>query len=497
MKKIIAKIWSKIHVKNSNYWKENAESNQEKMLFELIKDSKNTQFAKDHNFEQIKTIQDFQNQIEVKDYEGFRNYIHQVLKGESDVLWKGKPLYFAKTSGTTSGTKYIPLTLESIPFQINAVKSMLFHYFDAIKNTSALDGKMIFIQGSPELNFAEAIPTGRLSGIVAHYVPSYLQKNRLPSWETNCIEDWEEKIAKIVEETSNENMTIIGGIPPWLVMYFEKLILKNNKKVGELFPNLELIITGGVNYEPYRLKIEELLGRKVQILQTFPASEGFFAYQDQLNEESLILLTNHGIFYEFIPMNEYGKKDAKRLTLKDVELNVDYALIVTTNAGLWCYDIGDTIRFVSKKPHRILVSGRTKHFTSAFGEHVIAYEVEEAIKKTIERFPCVVTEFTVAPEINPENGLPYHEWFIEFEKLPENIAEFSSFLDLKMQEKNTYYKDLIVGNILKSLKITQLKKGGFNEYMKSIGKLGGQNKVPRLANDRKIVTVFYQNDLIA
>ena len=345
---------------------------------------------------------------------------------------------------------------------------------------------MIFLQGSPELEEIFGIKTGRLSGIVAHHIPKYLQKNRLPSLETNLIEDWETKVDAIVKETEKQDMTIISGIPPWLIMYFEKLIERNGKKITDLFPNLQLIITGGVNYEPYREKMQELLGKQVDTIQTFPASEGFFAFQDDYEKEGLLLLTNHGIFYEFIPLEQYGKPNAERLTLKDIELHKDYALILTTNSGLWSYSIGDVVRFISKKPYRILVSGRTKHFTSAFGEHVIAFEVEEALKATVESFPAQITEFHLAPQVNPAEGLPYHEWFIEFEKAPQNLQDFRKKLDEEMRKRNTYYDDLISGNILQPLIISQLKKNAFQDYAKSEGKLGGQNKIPRLANDRKI-----------
>ena len=288
-------------------------------------------------------------------------------------------------------------------------------------------------------------------------------------------------------------MTLISGIPPWLIMYFEKLIERKGKKIKEIFPHLQLIVTGGVNYEPYREKMEYLLGGDVDIIQTFPASEGFFAFQDDYTQEGLLLLTNHGIFYEFIPLEEFGKQNARRLTLKDIELNKDYALIITTNSGFWAYSIGDVVRFISKNPYRILVSGRTKHFTSAFGEHVIAFEVEESMKSTIEKHSAQITEFHLAPQVNPKNGeLPYHEWLIEFEKEPENLEKFRKILDDEMRKRNVYY-DLISGNILQPLKITCLTKNAFQQYAKEVGKLGGQNKIPRLANDRKIAEVLEKN----
>lgn len=486
IKKKIALIWAKKHVAEAFTFKKNAVEDQEKLLLSLVKTAEKTLFGREHQFENIHAISDFQNKVQIADYEDLKPYIEKVKKGQRNILWTETPQYFAKTSGTTSGSKYIPISKEGMPFQLNAARSALFHYMAQKNNSDFVSGKMIFLQGSPELEEINGIQTGRLSGIVAHHIPNYLQKNRLPSQRTNLIEDWETKVDEIVKETEKENMTLISGIPPWLIMYFEKLIERNGKKITNLFPNLQLIITGGVNYEPYREKMEELLGGKVDTLQTFPASEGFFAFQDNFEKEGLLLLTNHGIFYEFIPLEEYGKPEAKRLTLGEIELNKDYALILTTNSGLWAYSIGDVVRFISKDPFRILVSGRTKHFTSAFGEHVIAFEVEEAMKATVEKFPAQITEFHLAPEVNPSEGLPYHEWLIEFEKEPENLDDFRKNLDDEMRKRNSYYDDLISGKILQPLIITALKKKAFQDFAKSEGKLGGQNKIPRLANDRKI-----------
>ena len=486
IKRKIALIWAKKHVKETENFKQNAVEDQEKLLISLVKTAEKTLFGREHQFETIKNIQDFQNLVKIADYEDLKPYIEKVKKGQRNILWTETPEYFAKTSGTTSGSKYIPISKEGMPYQIAAAQSAIFHYISQKNNADFVAGKMIFLQGSPELEEINGIKTGRLSGIVAHHIPNYLQKNRLPSLKTNLIEDWETKVDEIVKETEKENMTLISGIPPWLIMYFEKLIERNGKKITELFPNLQLIITGGVNFEPYREKMNELLGKPVDTIQTFPASEGFFAFQDDYQNEGLLLLTNHGIFYEFVPLEEYGKPDAKRLTLKDIDLHKDYALILTTNSGLWAYSIGDVVRFISKNPYRVVVSGRTKHFTSAFGEHVIAFEVEEAMKATVEKFPAQITEFHLAPQVNPTEGLPYHEWFIEFEKEPENLEIFSNNLDEEMRNRNTYYDDLISGNILKPLIISKLRKNAFQDYAKSEGKLGGQNKIPRLANDRKI-----------
>lgn len=490
LKKTVAQIWAGRHVKQTRNFKENGPGLQDALLLNLVKTAEKTLFGRSHHFGDIESVADYQRLVPVQDYEGLKPYIEKVKKGQRHILWPGTPEYFAKTSGTTSGSKYIPISKEGMPYQVAGAQSALFHYIARKGNADFVNGKMIFLQGSPELEEVYGIKTGRLSGIVAHHIPDYLQKNRLPSWETNLIEDWETKVDQIVTETENENMTLISGIPPWLIMYFEKLTEKNGKKIKELFPNLQLIVTGGVNYEPYREKMNELLGGTVDIVQTFPASEGFFAFQDDYEKEGLLLLTNHGIFYEFIPLEQYGKPDAPRLTLHEVELHKDYALILTTNSGLWAYSIGDVVRFISKSPHRILVSGRTRHFTSAFGEHVIAFEVEEAMKATIALHPAQITEFHLAPQVNPESGLPYHEWFIEFEKNPDDTEEFRRCLDQEMRKRNSYYDDLISGNILQPLVISALSKNAFHEYAKAAGKLGGQNKTPRLANDRSIADIL-------
>ncbi len=489
-KKNAALIWAKKHVQKAEDFKKNAEKNQEDLLISLVNTAQKTLFGREHDFENIHSVKEFQERVPVADYEDLKPYIERVKRGQANILWTDIPEYFAKTSGTTSGSKYIPISKEGMPFQIAGAQSALFHYISQKNNADFVNGKMIFLQGSPEMEEVFGIKTGRLSGIVAHHIPNYLQKNRLPSWETNIMEDWEAKVDQIIEETEHQNMTLISGIPPWLIMYFEKLTEKHHKKIKQLFPNLQLIVTGGVNYEPYRDKMEDLLGGKVDIIQTFPASEGFFAFQDDYTKEGLLLLTNHGIFYEFIPLEEYGKPNARRLTLKDIELNRDYAMILTTNSGLWAYSIGDVVRFISKSPYRVLVSGRTKHFTSAFGEHVIAFEVEEAMKATLEKYPAQITEFHLAPQVNPAEGLPYHEWLIEFEKEPENLELFRNALDQQLRARNTYYNDLISGNILQELQITRLKKNAFQEYAKSQGKLGGQNKTPRLANDRNIADLL-------
>ena len=473
-------------VSKNKKWKNNAVKVQENLMLELVRQAENTVFGKDHDFQEIKNYSDLKKQIPIKDYEGLKDYIQQIIDGKEDVLWPGKPLYFCKTSGTTSGTKYIPISKESMPSHITAARDSILSYIAETKNTSIVNGKMIFLQGSPELTKTGDILTGRLSGIVAHHIPAYLTKNRLPSFETNCIEDWEIKIEAIVDETLPENMSLISGIPPWVQMYFEKLQVKTGKLIKDIFPKFDLFIYGGVNYEPYRKSFEKLIGKKVDGVELYPASEGFIAYQDSQTEEGMLLCVNHGIFYEFIPTDEFFNENPRRISLADVKIGVNYVIILNTNAGLWGYNIGDTIKFVSTNPYRIIVSGRIKHFTSAFGEHVIAEEVEKSLKKAVKNYPSEINEFHVAPQVNPKEGLPYHEWFVEFKKEPENLDGFITLIDENLQKHNSYYKDLISGGIMTKLIVTKVSKNGFRNYMKSIGKLGGQNKVPRLANDRKI-----------
>lgn len=487
LKSFAAKIFARRIARKTAQWANNPIETQNKVFKSLIAAAGETHFGRDHNFAQIKTHSDFTERVPIRDYEALKEYVEKVVDGEQDVLWPGKPAYFAKTSGTTSGVKYIPITKESIKYQIEASRNAILNYIHETGKADFVDGRMIFLQGSPEMKEKNGIKIGRLSGISAHYVPNYLQKNRLPSWETNCIEDWDTKVNAIVEETINEDMTVIAGIPSWVQMYFEKLNAKSKKKIGELFKGFQLFIYGGVNYEPYRAKFENLIGRRVDSIELFPASEGFFAYQNSQTEKGMLLLLNSGIFYEFVKAEDFFSDSPERLTLKDVEVGVNYVMIISTNAGLWAYNLGDTVQFISLKPYKVIVSGRIKHFISAFGEHVIGKEVEEAMRQAIAGTDARINEFTVAPQINPdEKELPYHEWLIEFEKLPSDMKKFINLLDTALQNQNSYYFDLIDGKILQTLKVTPIKEGGFQEYMKSIGKLGGQNKVQRLSNDRKV-----------
>ncbi|WP_304238500.1 GH3 auxin-responsive promoter family protein [Jiulongibacter sediminis] len=474
-------------------WIKNAVQTQHNWREKIVQKAGQTVFGMDHKFRDISTYEDFKQAVPVNDYEGIKPYVEQILEGKDDILWPGKPLYFAKTSGTTSGVKYIPISRDSIGNHIGSAKNALLNYIHETGNSRFLDHKLIFLSGSPEMTMQGGVHTGRLSGISNHHVPGYLKTNQLPSYETNCIDDWEEKLEKIIDETIDQPMSLISGIPPWVQMYFDRIQQRTGKQIKDVFPDFDLFVYGGVNFEPYRAKLFESIGKKIDSIELYPASEGFIAYQDKFESEGLLMLLNDGIFYEFIPAEEYFDENPTRLTIEDVELNKNYALIINSNAGLWGYSIGDTVKFVSLDPYRIIVSGRIKHFISAFGEHVIGEEVEKAMKYACELHPEVeIVEFTVAPMVTPKEGLPYHEWLIEFASEPNNMRVFAKDLDDKLVKQNVYYKDLIVGSILRPLVVNSLRRNSFIDYMKSIGKLGGQNKVPRLSNDRKIADQLYQ-----
>jgi len=487
VRSLLSRPFARIIVDQQNKWSSDPEGSQQKILQSLLKEGSKTVFGLNHKLSQVTNHNDFKQSVPVRDYEGLKRYFDELVQGKADVLWPGKPLYFAKTSGTTSGTKYIPITKDSIFNHINSARNALLNYIYETGNSSFIDGNLIFLSGSPEMSLTEGIHTGRLSGIVNHHVPGYLRSNQMPTYATNCIEDWEEKVEKIIEETLSKNMTLISGIPPWVQMYFDRIVEKTGKPIKEVFPEFSLFVYGGVNFSPYKKKLFDTIGKTIDSIETYPASEGFIAYQDRQDSEGLLLLLNSGIFYEFVPEDEFFNENPARLNISEVRTGVNYAVIMSSNAGLWGYSIGDTVQFVSTSPFRVLVTGRIKHFISAFGEHVIGQEVENAMKMTMSGYPEVeLIEFSVAPQVTPQEGLPLHEWFVEFRHAPNDLMGFEKELDLHLQKLNAYYEDLIRGFILKPLEIRILKRDAFRDYMKSQGKLGGQNKTPRLANDREI-----------
>jgi len=484
---ILARPFAARIARQTHVWASHPGKTQERIRQQIIASASSTRFGMDHGFREIHSHGDFKQQIPIRDYEGLRGYVNMVLEGKPDILWPGLPAYFSKTSGTTSGTKYIPITKDSIPNHINGARNALLSYIHETDKAAFIDGKLIFLSGSPELDQKSGIPTGRLSGIVNHHVPAYLKGNQKPSYKTNCIEDWEEKLDRIIDETIHERMTLISGIPPWVQMYFDRIQARTGKKIKDVFPDFSMFVYAGVNFEPYRNKLEESIGKKVDSIELYPASEGFIAYQDSQTNPGMLLLLDSGIFFEFIPAEEYYNENPRRLAVEEVELGKNYAVIINSNAGLWGYSIGDTVKFVSKDPYRLVVTGRIKHFISAFGEHVIGEEVEKAMQRTMVKFPGTeLVEFTVAPQVNPSGGLPHHEWLVEFGNPPHELEAFGTELDQQLRSLNTYYDDLISGSILRPLVVTALAKNAFIDYMKGQGKLGGQNKVPRLSNDRKI-----------
>ena len=492
IRSILSKPIAKWIVYDQKKWALNPGKFQSNLFRKLIKSGSKTQFGRDHQFNEIRNHTDFTQRVPIRDYEGLKPYINEILKGKKDVLWPGQPAYLAKTSGTTSGVKYIPITKDSIPNHINSARNALLSYVNETGKSTFLDKKLIFLSGSPTLTYTSGIPTGRLSGIVNHLIPTYLKSNQLPSYPTNCLEDWEQKVDQIVLETENKDLSLISGIPPWVQMYFDKLVSRKGKSIKDVFPNFSLFVYGGVSFDPYQKKLYETIGKTIDSIETYPASEGFIAYQDSQASKGLLLLSNSGIFFEFVAASDFFNESRKRLTLEEVEIGVNYAVVLNSNAGLWGYAIGDTVKFLSTYPHRIIVTGRIKHFISAFGEHVIGEEVEKAMTLTCQKFPeTELIEYTVAPQVTPTSGLPLHEWYIAFAQRPHDVSAFKKELNLNMQQLNSYYDDLVTGAVLDPLQVVPLKGDAFIEYMKSIGKLGGQNKVPRLSNDRKIVEALH------
>lgn len=467
------------------------ELHQRQLLARLLERASLTEFGRDHGYGAYRDYDRYRTTVPIRDYEAFRPYIDRAYSGVPDVLWPGRPLYFAKTSGTTSGTKYIPLTREMMRCQVKGAKDALLAYIHHTGNARFLDGKMIFLSGSPALEKNEAgIPVGRLSGIAQHFVPAYLQKNRVPTYATNCLEDWEQKVRTIIEETRTQDLRLVSGIPPWVQMFYEEVERITGKKPAELWPNLDVYVHGGVDYAPYSPLIRQAFGRIMDTVETYPASEGFIAIQDLPHDPSLLLMLDYGIFFEFVPLSEWDSPSPRprRLPLWEVEPNVNYAILLTTNAGLWAYAIGDVVKFTSVKPYRMRVTGRVKHFISAFGEHVIEEEVNHALQEALRRCGGEVLEYTVAPLIADTGSR--HEWYVEFATPPADLQAFATAADEALRQKNVYYDDLRAGGMLAPAALFPLQPGACRDYMKSIGKLGGQNKFPRLKNDRSVVELL-------
>lgn len=478
LKAILFLKFSQWKIKKEYETHRNASFYQTKFLHQILAKNQNTLFGKEYYFGQIADYSQYQKRIPIRSYEEFLPYIEKVKLGEKQVLTTSDPAYLLMTSGTTAGSKYIPITKTGIKHQIDAALKVL--CFQAVNSGSAefMDSKMIFLQGSPALDYSLNIPTGRLSGVVYHHVPKFFQRNKLPSYEANIIEDWQTKLDAIVDETYREDISILGGIPPWCLQYFEKLLEKSNSiNLKSLFPNLAMYIHGGLDFSNYKDKVSKLLGENVSCLQTFPASEGFFALQDRMESDDMLLLLNQGVFYEF---RTFGDNANNVLTINDVSLHKRYELIITNNSGLYRYAMGDLIEFTYLRPYRIKVVGRTSQFISAFGEHVIAYEVEKAMERASASLELKIEDYYVSADVEQKQYI----WQVEFANSIDKarIIEFQNRLDVELAILNKYYHHLIAGKIINSCAIHEVDAGFFSRHREKLGKLGGQNKVVRLGN---------------
>ncbi|MCE3007431.1 MAG: GH3 auxin-responsive promoter family protein [Bacteroidetes bacterium] len=485
VKTAIAKLLARQRVAQIHRMAAEPEAHQRQLLARHLERAALTQFGQAYGFGAFRDYETYRQRVPLREYEAFQPYIDRAYAGQPDVLWPGRPLYFAKTSGTTSGAKHIPLTREMMQAQVRGAKDALLCYIYHTGNAHFLDGKMIFLSGSPALERNVAgIPVGRLSGIAQHFVPAYLQRNRVPTFDTNCIEDWEAKLAAIIRETRSQDLRLISGIPPWVQMFYERVEAETGKKPAELWPKLDVFVQGGVDYTPYRPLIQAAFGRLQDTVETYPASEGFIAIQEDPSVDALLLMLDYGIFFEFVPLAEYYHENPRRLPLWEVQLGEQYAIVLTTNAGLWSYVIGDVVKFVSTAPYRLKVTGRVKHFLSAFGEHVIEEEVSAALQYAVQAAGGQVAEYTVAPYVAEQGSR--HEWYIEFSQRPASLDAFAQRLDEKMRQQNPYYEDLRAGHMLAPAAVYVLPDGACRAYMKQQGKLGGQNKFPKLKNDRSV-----------
>ncbi len=484
---VVRTIAVRVH-KQIEFMAEHPHKFQNSIFHQNIAKAKSTIYGQEHNFKDINNYEDYVKNVPLNNYESLRPYMNRVLEGEKNVLWPGKPKYIVGTAGTTGGVKYIPISKDSLPYHYNTARNAVFNYTLKYGLLRIFNNKLLFLSGSPKLGKTGVIPSGRLSGIVNHQVPRWLKFNQVPSWETNITEDWEEKIYKIAQESIKEKMSMISGIPPWVLMYYESLLEQTGaESISEIFPDYELFVHGGVNFSPYRKKFERLVGKEIDSIETYPSSEGFVAFQDVKGDAGLLLNVNGGMFFEFVPADQIHSENPTRMQLKDVEVGIEYAIVLTNNAGLWASVLGDVVEFTSINPYRLIVKGRIEPFISAFGEHIINEEIESAISTSLSGTGIQISEFTVAPQINPpEGGLPYHEWIVETDNSALELSSFGRILDQCMQTKNFHYKDLREGKVITRLKISPVPKGTFTQYIISNGKFGGQNKVPHLSNTRDI-----------
>jgi hypothetical protein len=493
--KLLSPIISKLA--RNRFWRIQNWSNhpvlaQRQVLQDLVTAGQYTEFGKKYHFAKLFTLKEYKKNVPIHEYDDMKPYINRMMQGEDNVLWNTPVKWFAKSSGTTSDkSKFIPISEESLTDNhFKASKDVLTHYYNNFPGSDMLTGKSLVVGGSHQLSKVnEEIQFGDLSAVLMQNSPFWGQWLRTPELSVALLDEWENKIEQLAQTTSNENVTSLAGVPTWTLILLKRILqIKNKQTIKEVWPNLELYINGGVSFIPYKEQFDKLFGQKINYLEIYNASEGFIAGQVDPGDDGMLLFTEHGIFYEFMPVDEYGKEKPKTIGLKDVELNKNYALVISTTGGLWRYLIGDTVIFTSINPYKIKVSGRLKHYMNAFGEEVIVDNTDKAIAIACEKTHAQVSDYTAAPVYFSEQHNGAHEWLIEFEETPDNITAFTYELDNALKEINSDYEAKRHKDIALRLPIVHiLPKGSFNEWLKSKGKLGGQHKVPRLSNERTIV----------
>jgi len=473
-------------------WKNNPLDAQREVLQELVTSAQYTEFGRKYDFTNLFNVKDFKAAVPVHEYDDLKPYIERIMKGEQDILWNTPIYWFAKSSGTTSEkSKFIPVSNESLEDgHYKASKDVLCMYYQYRPDSALLTGKGLVIGGSHSINpVNHEAHYGDLSAVLFQNSPFWAHWLRTPDLSIALMDEWESKIEKIAEATIREEVTSVSGVPTWTLVLFKRILeITGKKNISEVWPSLELYMHGGVSFTPYREQFQKIIGKNINYLEMYNASEGFFAAQEQPGDDGMLLFTDHGIFYEFMPVSEYGKKDPQTIGLQQVELGKNYAPVISTNGGLWRYLVGDTIQFTSLKPFKVKVSGRLKHFINAFGEEVIVDNTDKAVTIACEKTGAIVNDYTAAPVYFSDAGNGAHEWLIEFDKAPDNLDQFTEALDLALQSINSDYEAKRHKNIaLRAPVVHVLADGRFKEWLRTKGKLGGQHKVPRLSNDRKLL----------
>lgn len=473
-------------------WSSHPVAAQRQVLQDLVSAGQYTEFGKKYHFTRLFTLTEFKKRVPIQEYNDIKPYVTRMMQGEENILWNTPVKWFAKSSGTTSDkSKFIPISDESLTDNhFKAAKDVLTHYYSNFPGSDLLTGKSLVIGGSHQLSQVnDDIQFGDLSAVLMQNSPFWGQWIRTPELSIALLDEWENKIELLAQTTANENVTSLAGVPTWTLILLKRILeIKNKQTIGEVWPNLELYVNGGVSFVPYKEQFDKLIGKKINYLEIYNASEGFIAGQINPDDDGMLLFTEHGIFYEFMPVEEYGKEKPRTVGLNQVVTGKNYALIISTTGGLWRYLIGDTITFTSINPYKIKVSGRLKHYMNAFGEEVIVDNSDKAIAVACEKTNALVNDYTAAPVYFSENSNGAHEWLIEFEKAPDNITAFTYELDNALKEINSDYEAKRHKDIALRLPIIHvLPRGCFNEWLKSKGKLGGQHKVPRLSNERTIL----------